>query len=314
MARIILGRIALAVPVFFIMTMLTFFLASLVPGDAATTILGENATPERVAQLNEELGFNRPIFVQYLDWLGGVFRGDLGVSLYTGEPVARTLSQRIVPTLSLAILSTLFASVVGVALGVVAAVRKGWAARVVDTISMLGVSLPNFWVGLLLITLFAGTLGWLPSVGYVAPQTSVSEWLLHLVMPVMALSFAGLALIARQARETMSEALSRDFMRFLQANGVPRRTLIYKYGLRYSAIPILSAISATFITQTAGTVVLESVFAIPGMGSLVARATLNHDLAVLQGAVLMFTIIILIANVLTDVLYSLLNPKVTALA
>ncbi len=314
MVRIILGRIGLAVPIFFVMTMLTFFLASLVPGDAATTILGENATPERIAALNEELGLNRPVFVQYLDWLGGLFRGDLGVSLYTGEAVTTTLSQRIGPTLSLAFLSTLFASIVGVTLGVVAAVRKGWAARVVDSISMLGVSLPNFWVGLLLISFFAGTLRLLPSVGYVAPQVSVSEWLLHLVMPVIALSFAGLALIAKQTRETVSEALSRDFMRFLQANGIPRRTLIYKYGLRYSAIPILSAISATFITQTAGTVVLESVFAIPGMGSLVARATLNHDLAVLQGAVLAFTIIILLANVITDILYSLLNPKVTALA
>lgn len=314
MIRIVLGRIGLAIPVFFVMTMATFFLASLVPGDAATTILGENATPERIEQLNEELGFSRPVFVQYLDWLGGVFSGDLGVSLYTGEEVTRTLSQRIVPTLSLAFFSTLVASVLGVILGVVAAVRKGWAARVVDTISMLGISLPNFWFGLLLISLFASTLRWLPSVGYTAPQVSVSDWLSHLVLPVMALSFAGLALIARQVREAMLEALSRDFMRFLQANGIPRRTLIYKYGLRYSAIPIASAISATFITQTSGTVVLESVFAIPGMGSLVARATLNHDLAVLQGAVLMFTVIILLANVLTDIIYSLLNPKVTAIA
>jgi peptide/nickel transport system permease protein len=312
--KIILGRIMLAIPVLFVMTILTFWLASLVPGNAAATILGENATPERIAQLNEQLGFNRPIWEQYLDWFGGVLRGDLGVSIYTGEAVIRTLSQRVWPTLSLAALSTLVAAVVGVTFGVYAAVRKGWAARVLDSVSMLGISLPNFWVGLVLIVVFAGTLQLLPSIGYVPPQQSLSEWLLHLILPVTALSFAGLALIAKQARESMSEALSRDFMRFMQANGIPRRTLIMKYGLRYASIPILSTISATFVTQIAGTVVLESVFAIPGMGSLVARATLNHDLVQLQGAVLAFTVIILIANVITDVLYSLLNPKVRALA
>lgn len=314
MVRIILKRIALAVPVLFVMTALTFVLASLVPGDAATTILGENATPDRIAALNEELGLNRPVWQQYIGWLGGIFRGDLGVSLYTGEPIVRTLNQRIWPTLSLAALSTLVAAIVGVAFGAYAAVRKGWAGKVLDSVAMLGISLPNFWVALVLIVFFAGTLKLLPSVGYTSPTEDVGDWLLHLVMPVMALSFAGLALIAKQARESMSEALSRDFMRFMQANGMPPRKLILKYGLRYSAIPILSAVSATFVTQVAGTVVLESVFAIPGMGSLVARATLNHDLAVLQGAVLAFTVIILIANVLTDVLYSLLNPRVRALA
>jgi peptide/nickel transport system permease protein len=310
MFKIVLSRLALAVPVLFVMTVLTFVLASLVPGDAATTILGENATPERIAQLNAELGLDRPIWEQYLLWLGNVFRGDLGVSLYTGEEVTRLISQRLGPTLSLAFFSTLVSSVVGIVFGAVAAVRKGWAARALDSISMLGISFPNFWLGLLMIMFFAGTLGVLPAVGYTRPEVSVGDWLLHLIMPVMALAFAGLALIAKQTRESMSEALSRDYMRFMQANGIPRRRLIYKYGLRYAAIPIVSTISATFIMLVGGTVVLESVFAIPGMGSLVSLATLNHDLSAIQGAVLVFTIIILIANVLTDIVYSMLNPKV----
>lgn len=312
MLRIVLSRIAVAIPVLFVMTVLTFVLASLVPGDAATTILGENATPQRVAQLSAELGFDKPIWQQYLQWLGGVFRGDLGVSLYSGEKITRILSNRVGPTLSLAALSTLIASVIGITFGTLAAVRKGWAARVLDAISMLGISFPNFWLGLLFISFLAGTLRLLPAVGYVQPDVSFSGWILHLVMPVMALAFAGLALIAKQTRESVAEALSRDYMRFMQANGIPRNRLIYKYGLRYAAIPIVSTVSATFITLVGGTVVLEAVFAIPGMGSLVATATLNHDLAAIQGAVLVFTVVILLANVITDIIYAALNPKVRA--
>jgi peptide/nickel transport system permease protein len=169
-------------------------------------------------------------------------------------------------------------------------------------------------VALLLIVLFAGTLRILPAVGYVPPGEDLGMFLQSLVMPVMAMSFAGVAIIAKQTRESMAEALSRDFMRFLQANGIPRRRLIFGYGLRYAAIPILATVSASFIGHIGGTVTLESVFAIPGLGSLVARSTLNHDLAVIQGTVLLFTAVILVVNILTDIVYTLLNPKVRAAA
>jgi peptide/nickel transport system permease protein len=305
-------RIAISIPVLFIMTILTFFLASLVPGDAATTILGQDATPKRIAELNAQLGLDRPIFVQYWDWLAGIFRGDLGRSIYSGEDVTRLISQRFWPTFFLAAFAAGVSAIVGVTFGIVAAVKGGWAARVLDGLGMLGISLPNFWIALLLIVFFSGTLGLLPAVGYTAPEKSFSDFVSHLVLPVAALSFAGIALIAKQTRESMAEALSRDFMRFMQANGIPRHKLLFKYGLRYASIPILATISATFVTHIGGTVTLESVFAIPGMGSLVARSTTNHDLSTIQGAVLTFTVAILIVNILTDVIYSLLNPKVRA--
>lgn len=312
MTRLILMRIAISIPVLFIMTILTFFLASLVPGDAATTILGQDATPKRIAELNAQLGLDRPILVQYWDWLTGIFRGDLGRSIYSGEDVTRLISQRFWPTFYLAAFSAAVSAVVGVAFGIVAAVKGGWAARILDGLGMLGISLPNFWIALLLIVFFSGTLGLLPAVGYTAPEKSFPDFVSHLVLPVAALSFAGIALIAKQTRESMAEALSRDFMRFMQANGIPRHKLLFKYGLRYASIPILATISATFVTHIGGTVTLESVFAIPGMGSLVARSTTNHDLSSIQGAVLTFTVAILIVNILTDVIYSFLNPKVRA--
>jgi peptide/nickel transport system permease protein len=314
MARLILTRIAISIPVLFIMTILTFFLASLVPGDAATQILGQDATPERVAQLNAELGLDRPVLVQYWDWLTGIFRGDLGNSLFSGEPVTRLLEQRFWPTFWLASFSAIVSAIIGVTLGVTAAIKGGWIARVLDGVGMLGISLPNFWVALLLIVLLAGNLGWLPAVGYTAPEDDFGAFVARMVMPVMALSFAGVALIAKQARESMAEALSRDFMRFLQANGVPRRSLIFRYGLRYASIPILATVSATFINHIGGTVTLESVFAIPGLGSMVARGTTQHDLSNVQGAVLLFTAVILIVNIITDVVYTFLNPKVRAAA
>jgi peptide/nickel transport system permease protein len=312
MVRLIATRIAISIPVLFIMTILTFFLASLVPGDAATTILGQDATPERIALLNAELGLDRPVYVQYWDWLTGIFRGDLGSSLFSGEPVTRLLGQRFWPTFWLATFAALVSAVVGVTFGVVAAIKGGWPARVLDALGMLGVSLPNFWLALLLIVFFAGTLRLLPAVGYTAPQDDFGAFLTRLVLPVTALSVAGVALIAKQSRESMAEALSRDFMRFLQANGVPRRRLIFKYGLRYASIPILATVSATFVGHISGTVTLESVFAIPGMGSMVARATTNGDLSVIQGAVLLFTAVILVVNILTDIIYTFLNPKVRA--
>lgn len=314
MARLILTRIAISIPVLFIMTILTFFLASLVPGGAATTILGQDATPERIAQLNEELGLNRPLFVQYFDWLAGIFRGDLGSSLFSGEHVERLLEQRFWPTFWLALFAATVSAIVGIVFGIVAAVRGGLTARILDGLGMLGVSLPNFWIALLLIVFFSGTLGLLPAVGYTPPSEDVGAFLARMVMPVTALSIAGIALIAKQARESMAEALSRDFMRFLQANGIPRRRLVLKYGLRYASIPMLATVSATFVGHITGTVTLESVFAIPGMGSLVARATTNGDLAVIQGAVLLFTVVILIVNIITDIVYTFLNPKVRATA
>ncbi len=310
MTRMLLSRFAFAILVLFVMTFLTFFLASLIPGNVALVILGTSATTERVEELTQALGLDRPLFQQYLDWMAAALQGDLGSSIYTGESVAKTVAVRFWPTLSLAGLATLVSAVVGCAIGIYAALRSGVISRLLDTIAMLGIALPNFWIALLLIVLFAGQLRLLPAIGYVSPSTDVRGWAAHLILPVAALSLAGVALIAKQTRDAFSEALSRDFMRFLQANGLSRSSLIFRHGARYASVPVTAAIAVTFINCFSSTATLEIVFAIPGLGSQVALSTANHDLGVLQGVVLVYTLVIVLVTLIADIVYMLLNPKV----
>jgi peptide/nickel transport system permease protein len=310
--KLILTRIAFAIPVLFIMTFLTFFLASLIPGSAAIVILGQDATPEKIAALNAQLGLDKPIWDQYLNWIGRAFHGDLGTSLYTGDAVTKIIGQRFWPTLWIGLLSTLVAAVAGISIGVSAAIRGGTLSRALDVVAMVGLALPNFWIALLLIVTFSGRLHLLPSIGYTNPTDDPGDWIRHLILPVVSLGLAGTALIAKQARNAYSDALSRDFMRFLQANGVPRRSLIFRHGLRHSSVTLAAAISVTFINLFGSTAALESIFAIPGLGSAAANGTLTHDLTVVQGIVLVFTIVIVIVTLATDIVYAVLNPKVSA--
>lgn len=309
MFRMILGRVALAIPVLFIITALSFVLVSFIPGNAATTILGQNATPQSIQALNSQLGLDKPVAAQYLSWLGAALHGDLGSSIFTGDPVLATVLNRIPPTLFVAGFATIVAAIIGVALGTIGAVRGGAVARVLDILGMVGISLPNFWFALILVVFVSGRLGWLPSLGYTDPSEDFAAWVSQLILPVTALAIAGVALIAKQTRDALVEAMSRDFMRFMQANGISRRSLIYGHGLRYSATAILSGTTSTFINLFGGTVALETIFAIPGLGSLVTQSTLQHDLPVVQGTVLAYTIAILVVTLLADIGYRLLDRK-----
>lgn len=310
MARLILSRIAFAIPILFVMTFLTFFLASLIPGNAAIVILGQDATQDKIDALNASLGLDKPILSQYIDWITAAVRGDLGTSLYTGEPITRVLGQRFMPTFWVALLATAVSGILGVVFGVFAAIKGGIISRILDGIGMLGISLPNFWIALLLIVIVSGQFKLLPAIGYTAPEDDLGDWLRHLILPVAALGLAGIALIAKQARDAYADALSRDFMRFMQANGIARNSLIMRHGLRYASVPIFAAISVTFINFFGATAALEQIFSIPGLGSAVARATLNHDLSQVQGIVLAYTVVIVVVTLITDVIYSILNPKI----
>jgi peptide/nickel transport system permease protein len=312
LVRLILSRVAFAIPVLFIMTFLTFFLASLIPGSAAIVILGQDATPEKIAALNSQLGLDKPILIQYADWIGGALRGDLGTSLYSGDPVTKIIGQRFLPTLSIGLLSTIVAAVVGISIGVLAALRGGPLSRALDVIAMLGLALPNFWVALLLIVVISGQWHLLPSIGYTPITQDPGDWLRHMILPIASLGLAGTALVAKQSRNAYSDALSRDFMRFLQANGIPRRSLIFRHGMRHASVTIAAAVSVNFINLFGATAALEQIFAIPGLGSAVAGGTLNHDLTIVQGSVLVYTLVIVVVTLLTDVLYVFLNPKVAA--
>lgn len=310
MSRQVLHRIALIIPIIFVMTFLTFFLVSLIPGSAAIVILGQDATQEKIDALNATLNLDKPVWVQYAGWIGQALRGNLGQSLYSGQEIVTLLGQRFLPTLFVGGGATLVAAALGIALGMYASIRGGAISRALDILSMIGIALPNFWIALLLIVIVSGQLHLLPALGYTDFLDDPADWARHLALPVLSLGLAGVALVAKQVRNAYSDALARDFIRFLQANGIPRRSLLFRHALRYASVPILSAVSVTFINLFAATATLEQIFAIPGLGAATVQATLTHDLPTVQGTVALYTIVIVVTTVVTDLLYAVLNPKV----
>jgi len=310
MLRLIVRRLLLSIPLLLAVTAITFVLASLIPGDPARSLLGPSATPQQYEALRQALHLNEPIAIQYRDYILNMLHGDLGHSIFTGENVAHTLANRLPVSLSLIIGGTIVALVIGILLGVLSATRGRGFARFVDVFSLVGGALPNFWVGLVLVAFFAVTLMVLPATGYVPFGMSPSQWALSLILPVIALSLSGIAMIAKVVRDGVSTALSQDFVRTLRAAGVPRRVLIWKHALRSSSVSLVTVVGVIFVASLSGTILVENVFVLPGLGSLAVAATARQDIPVIQGVALAFTIITIIVNLLVDVSYGLLNPKV----
>lgn len=313
MIRLVLNRLLWSAVLLLIVSAIVFVLVSLTPGSVAAEILGPTAaTPENVAALNAKLGLDQPFYVQYVMWLRHAVQGDLGTSLFTGEPVATMLNGRIGATVSLMAVTTLVVAVIGVFLGVVSALRKGGGGAVIDVGSLLAYSLPDFWMALVLVATFSVGLGLLPSFGFTPFAEDPSQWAYFLVLPVAALALNGVARIAKQARAAMTATLGRDYVRVLLANGFSRRSVIFKHALRNAAIPIVSAIGLAFTGLASGTVLVEKIFAIPGIGSAAVQATTQHDLPVVVGAALYFTVIVVVVNLLVDLAYGWLNPRARA--
>jgi peptide/nickel transport system permease protein len=309
MLTIIVRRLLLAIPLLLAVSVLVFLLQALTPGDLVHTILGANYTPEGAARLREQLGLNLPLWEQYWQWLVGALHGDLGHSPISGLDVANTLMERLPATLSLIGGTLLVSAVVGISLGVVSAVRGGWLGRVVDVLSVVGFALPNFWLGLVFVSIFAVTLRLFPTTGYVPLETSPGGWITSLVLPVVTLSVLGVAMIARQTRESMSETLARDFIEMQRAHGLAESRII-GHALRNAAIPIVTIIGVLFVALLSGTVFVESVFALPGLGGTAVQATIQHDAPMIEGVAVLFTLIVLVVNLVVDVAYAWLNPKV----
>jgi peptide/nickel transport system permease protein len=303
-------RLALSLPLLLIVPTVTFLLAALIPGDIARTILGADATRAQYEQLRQSLGLNEPLLTRYLAWLGSALHGNLGTSLFWQQPVTSLLDSRLQVTLSLVIGSTAVAAVVGVVLGVMAALRAGAPGKIVDAIALTGLAVPNFFLGLLLITWFAVTLRLFPATGYVPVSQSPAGWLASIALPVITLAVPGIAVIAKQTRDAMHEALDRPFIRTLRAAGVPGRSIIGKHALRNAAIPVVTVTGLIFIGSLSGTVLVEMVFALPGLGGLVVQATTQHDLPLIQGVAVYFTVAVIVVNLLVDLTYSWLDPRV----
>jgi len=310
MLRIIVRRLLLSIPLLIVVSGITFILESFVPGDPARSLLGVNATPEQYDALRQSLHLDEPLVQQYWLYLQGLFHGDLGRSIFTNEEVVTTVAGRLPVTLSLVVGATLVATVVGVLFGVYSATRGRISRRIIDVVSLFGSALPNFWVALALIAIFAVALPLLPATGYVPFEDSPQLWLSSLVLPVVALAIGGVALIAKVTRDSMLSTLGLDYIRTLRASGVSRRSIIWRHALRNSGLAVSTTIGLTLINFVPGTIFAETIFVLPGLGSAVVTATNLHDIPVVQGIGLTFTLIVIIVNLLVDVAYGLLNPKV----
>jgi peptide/nickel transport system permease protein len=310
MGRLVLRRLLSSVPLLFIVSMIVFVLEWLIPGDVARGVIGVNATPAQIAKLNREAGLDQPLWVQYMHWLGHVLHGSLGSSLVDHSSVAGTLASRLPVTLSLVIGATLVATVAGMVLGVLSSRGNRLVARLVDVLSIGGLAVPSFWLALVLISVFAVKLRLLPATGYIRFGDSPSGWAQSLVLPVVALSMNGVTAIAKLTREAMLDVLDSEFVRNLRANGIPERSVVYRHALRSSAMRITTMSALLFIGALGGSVVIENVFAIPGLGSLAVAATTAKDYPVIQGVAIYFTLLVIAVNLLTDVTYGWINPRV----
>ncbi len=310
MSRLIARRLLVSVVVIFVVSLAAFLLQSTAPGDLARTILGEHYSPEAHEQLRHQLGLDRPVLVQYWDWLRQAAGGELGSSPISGLDVESEIANRLPVTLSLLACATVATTIAGVALGVISAVRGGRIGRLVDVFSLVGYALPSFWFALTMVTLFAVTIRILPATGYVSLDTSPAGWARSLILPVATLALPGIAVFAKQTRDAMLDTLSRNYVTTLRANGVPEASVILRHALRNASIPIVTLVGLHFIGLLSGTVFVESVFAMPGLGGLAVQATAQHDIRMIQGVVVVFTLIVVVVNLLVDLAYGWLNPKV----
>lgn len=311
MAIYILRRIASLLSILIVVGVVVFFLIRLVPGDPTTALLGDQATVAEITALRTRLGLDRSLPVQFGAWIGSVVRGDLGSSTYMRIPVVSAVAQRIEPTAMLALCATVISVLLGVSLGVIAAVRHNTAVDyAVMVIAMLGLSLPTFWLGLLMILLFAVTLQWLPAAGYVSIFESPIAALRYLVMPALALGFSQAAIIARMTRASVLDTLGEDYVRTAHSKGLPNHTVVLRHALRNAMLPVLTVIGLSIATLAGGVVVTETVFNIPGAGRLVIDSVLRRDYPVIQGSVLMVALVYALVNLAVDLSYAFFDPRV----
>ena len=298
----IVKRVLLVIPVLIGVSIVAFLMSHLVPGDPVTVMLGERATAEDAARLREELGFNEPLYIQYLNYVQGVLQGDLGTSIRSGQPVLTEIQDRFPSTLVLTVSAIVVASIVGVTLGVAAAVaRQGWVDGAIMAFALLGISVPTFWSGILLILLFGVRLEWLPIVG-TGPVA--------LVMPTIVLAAPAAAVLARMTRSTMLEVLGVDFVRSARAKGLRERVVIMRHVLRNALIPVVTIIGLQFGGLLAGSVIVESVFTRPGLGRYTITAIQARDFPQIQGIVLVVAAVYVFVNLGVDLLYAVLDPRI----
>jgi peptide/nickel transport system permease protein len=309
--RYVAKRLLVAIPSLIIASMIVFTLPRLIPGDVVQLMLEEKAYAKDIDELRAKLGLDRPIYIQYVEWMGRVVRGDLGESLWTRRPVVEELSRRVPVTLALGVLATIFAVVIALPVGVISAARqdtmKDYAAR---SIAVLGLSVPGFWLATLVIVLPAIWWGWRPATGFTELSVSPSAWLLQFMLPAAILGIASSAAVMRLTRGMLLEVLRQDYVRTAWAKGLAERVVVMKHSLKNAVIPVLTVLGIQIAQIIGGTVIIESIFGFPGMGRFLFEAIVQRDYPVIQGVNLVVVSVIVLTNLVVDALYAMLDPRI----
>ena len=311
MILVALRRLLSAIPVLFIVSLISFGLMRLIPGDPAASIAGPSATPAQIDQLRRDLGLDEPLLMQLLHYYQGLLQGDFGKSLLLGKGVLAATLERLPVTIGLSLYALVLTLLIGVTSGIIAALRQNtWVDQVAMMIAMLGISIPNFFLGLLMIIFFAVQLGWLPSGGYVPFSQDPIGWLRSTTMPAISLALLQAGLLARIPRSGMLEVLRQDYVRTARAKGLPERQVILKHALANALIPIVTVVGIIISLLLSGAVVTEALFSLPGMGQLLTQAVLSRDYPMVQGGLLLVTTFLVVVNILVDILYAMIDPRV----
>lgn len=312
MTGYLLKRTFGALVVMFVVATLVFFMLRLVPGDPIAAMLADVGDPDAVDEIRRKLGLDQPMYVQYGKWLWHAVHGDLGNSIYGSRvPVGQLIAESLPRTLSLALLSFFVAIIIAVPAGLIAATRKNTGLDYAVTfVAFLGLSMPDFWLAILLIIVFAANLHWLPAIGYVPLAEGFWPWFSHLILPSIAVGTAFSAIVARMIRSSMLEVLNAEYMQVARAKGLSEYTLIMRHAFPNALIPVITVIGIAFALLMSGAVVVENVFAIKGLGRLLIQSILNRDYPVVQGAILIVSAIFVFSNLLVDVLYTVVDPRI----
>jgi peptide/nickel transport system permease protein len=307
----LLRRAGAVVPILGVVSVVVFSLIHLTPGDPVRIMLREEADPATVATLRHQLGLDQPLPLQYLTWLGRAVQGELGRSIRTNQPVMDAIRQRAPVTLSLAMAALLVALAIGLPAGILAALRRNSVVDVTATlVAICGVSLPSFWLAVLLILVFSLTLGWLPPLGWVSPSRDLGAWVRSLVLPSVTLGVAIAAVLMRMTRASLLEVLELEYVRTARAKGLPERRIVLGHALRNALIPVVTVVGLQAGALLGGAVITETIFALPGVGRLLVDAIFQRDFPIVQGVVLLLAVNFLVVNLLVDLTYAWLDPRI----
>jgi peptide/nickel transport system permease protein len=310
-AKVIGSRLLQALPVILLATFMVFSLLKLVPGDIAVTLAGDNASDVRIAEIKRIYGLDRPFMVQYGAWLGKAVQGDLSQSLLSGEKVVDSISRAFPNTLLIVAIALMLALATGIPMGIVAAIKpNGWVDKIVSMVASLGVAIPGFWLAMILVAEISLKLNWLPATG--AKSFAVSPWdaIRHALLPAIAIAAYGMAEVARQLRGSLLEVLSSQYVRTLHAKGLSMSRILWQHGLKNVSVNLFTIISLLVNRMLAATVVVEAVFAIPGLGSLIVRGAIQRDFPIVQGVVFAMVIVVILVNLIADLLCAAVDPRI----